>query len=94
MREETLLLEAAAALTRRNTAEAAVAEAVDALNLALDELQRHGFDVNEIAELLEVDPSEISASGSSRRAGGRGLRPGAAAEASLAEDTPPFDSAV
>ena len=94
MREETLLLEAADALARRNTAEAAVTEAVDALNMALDELQRHGFDLNEIAELLEVEPSEINASGSSRRAGGRGLRPGNAAEATPAGDIPPFDSAV
>ncbi len=70
MREETLLLEAADALARRNTAEAAVTEAVDALHMALAELQRHGFDLNEIAELLEVEPSDINASGSSRRPGG------------------------
>ena len=92
--EETLLLEAADALAHRHAAEAAVAAAVDALNATLDELQRHGFDLIEIAELLEVDPSEISASGSSRRVGGRGLRPGNVPEATPAEDIPPFDSAV
>jgi DNA repair ATPase RecN len=92
--EETLLLEAADALARRNSAEALVAEAVESLNAALDELQRHGFDINDIAELLEIDPSEINAGGSSRRVGGRTSRPGNAPEATPSEDTSPFDPPV
>jgi hypothetical protein len=92
--EETLILEAADALARRNTAEAAVTAAAEALTAALDELQRHGFELNEIAELLEVDPLEITGGGPSRRPGARSSRPGTAPEPGPLDDTAPLDSAI
>jgi hypothetical protein len=91
--EESLILQAADALARRNTAEVAVAEAVEALTAALDELQRHGFEPNEIAELLEVDPSEITGAASSRRTG-RTSRPGSAPDSSPSDDVPALDSSI
>ena len=55
-----MILEAADAMARRNAAELAVTEAADALTMALDELQRLGFDLNQVAELLDVDAAELS----------------------------------
>jgi hypothetical protein len=92
--EETLILQAADALARRNAAEVAVAEAVEALTAALDELQRHGFEPNEIAKLLDVDPSEIGGAASSRRSGGRTSRPGSASDPSQSDDVSSLDSAI
>ncbi len=92
--EETLILDAAEALARRNTAELAVAEAVEALTAALDELQRHGFELNEVAGLLDVDPSELGGTGSLRRGTGRSLRPREVPEPSLSDDITPPDTTV
>ena len=89
-----MLIDAAEALPRRNTAELAVAEAVEALTAALDELQRHGFELNEIAGLLDVDPSELGGTVSLRRATGRSLRPGKVPEPSLPDHFPAPDPTV
>lgn len=78
--EELLILACADALARRNAAESAVTEASEALNTALEELQRHGFELNQVAELLDVDPSELNRTGSSRRAIGKSSRADNAAE--------------
>ena len=65
--EETLILDAADALARRNAADLALSEAAEALSATLDELQKHGFELQEVAELLQIDPSELSGTGPSRR---------------------------
>ena len=83
--EETLILEAADALARRNAAELAVTEAADALTVALDELQRLGFDLNQVAELLDV---ELSGPGYNRRVFGRNARPGRVLESAQSDDVP------
>ena len=70
-----MILDAADALARKSVAEAALAEALDALNTALEELQRLGFELDEVAELLEVDAPELTGTGSVRRPTGRGVRP-------------------
>jgi DNA repair ATPase RecN len=62
-----LILDAADALARRNAAEVALSEAAEALSATLDELQKHGFELQEVAELLQIDPSELSGTGPSRR---------------------------
>jgi hypothetical protein len=69
-----LILAAADALARRNAAESAVAEAMEVLNGTLEELQRHGFELNQVAELLDVDPSELNRTGSARRVMGKSSR--------------------
>jgi hypothetical protein len=91
--EETLILEAADALARRNAAELAVTEAADALTTALDELQRLGFDLNQVAELLDVDASELSGPGYSRRVSGRNTRPGRVPESAQSDDVPESEAA-
>ncbi len=85
--EETLILEAAEALVRRNAAEMAMAEASEALAGALDELQRLGFEVSQVAELLDVEPAELLGPGNSRRVAGRTSRPGRPVDATSGEDT-------
>jgi hypothetical protein len=72
--EEILILDAADAMARRNAAELALAEAAEALGATLDELQRHGFELQDVAELLQVDPSELSGTGTSRRLAARASR--------------------
>lgn len=72
--EELLIVAAADALARRNAAESAVAEAMDALNASLEELQRHGFELTQVAELLDVDAAELTRTGSSRRVTGKSSR--------------------
>jgi hypothetical protein len=69
-----LILDAADALARRNAAELALTEAAEALGATLDELQRHGFELQDVAELLQVDPSELTGTGPSRRLAGRASR--------------------
>jgi hypothetical protein len=91
--EETLILEAAEALARRNAAELAAAEAAEGLMAALDELQSLGFEVNQVAELLDVDPAELAGSGSNRRVVSRTARPGKASDAASSEDFSAPDSA-
>jgi hypothetical protein len=59
VREELLVLEAGDALARREAAEAATAEASQALHEALDELQQLGFTLDDIATVLEVDVTTI-----------------------------------
>lgn len=81
-----MILAAADALARRNAAESAVAEAMEALNGTLEELQRHGFELNQVAELLDVDPSELNRTGSSRRVMGKSSRPDSAAEPSAFDE--------
>jgi hypothetical protein len=76
VREETLIIEAADALARRRTAEDAVADATDALIGSLAQLEQLGFAVADVAVLLEVEPSELTAGGSSRRSVGRATRNG------------------
>jgi hypothetical protein len=76
VREENLIIEAADALARRRIAEDAVSDATDALVGALAQLEQLGFALADIAELLEVEPSELTAGGSSRRSGGRSVRTG------------------
>src|SRR5579862_2897703 len=73
--EELLILDVASAQARRRAAELALAEAVEALAAALEELQHHGFELNQIAEILQIDPSEISGISSSRRTAPRAQRP-------------------
>ena len=70
-----MILDAADALARRNAAELALTEAAEALGATLDELQRHGFELQDVAELLQVDPSELTGTGPSRRLAGRASRP-------------------
>ena len=82
VREETLLVEATEALARRDAAETALSEAIDALTGALEELQRHGFDLAEIANLLEVTPTELTTPATPRRPSGRAVRPDRTGEAS------------
>lgn len=72
--EEVLILDVASALARRSAAESALAEAVEELTAALDELQRHGFELNQIALVLQIDPAEISGISSSRRGAVRSIR--------------------
>jgi hypothetical protein len=60
------MLDAAEAMARRDAAEAAVADAMDSLSRALDELKRLGFDVDEVAELLEVSRADLTGTGSAR----------------------------
>jgi hypothetical protein len=86
VREETLIVQAADALSRRYAAEAAVAEASDTLTVALEELQHLGFSIGEIAELLEVDPSELGGSGA-RRPVGRATRPASNAESAAVDNS-------
>ena len=62
-----MILDAADAVARRNAAELAVAEATDALNSALDELKRHGFEIDQVAELLEMSPADLTGTGNPRR---------------------------
>jgi hypothetical protein len=90
--EETLILDVAGALERRNTAELAVAEAVEALTAALDELQRHGFEAQQVAELLGIDASELTGSGSLRRGSVRNSRPDRAASSPLPDDNTDVNS--
>jgi hypothetical protein len=66
-KEEQLILDAAEALARRNAAEAAVGDAMDSLSGALDELKRLGFDVDEVAKILEVPRAELMGTGTPRR---------------------------
>jgi hypothetical protein len=73
-------------LARRNVAESAVTEASDALTTALDELQRLGFDLNQVAEILDVDAAELSGPGYNRRVSGRNTRPGRVPEPTQFED--------
>ena len=73
--EEVLILDVASALARRSAAESALAEAVEALTAALDELQRHGFELNQIARFYRSTQSEISGISSSRRGAVRSIRP-------------------
>ena len=91
--EETLILEAADALARRNAAELAVTEAADALTTALDELQRLGFDLNQVAELLDVDASELSGPSYNRRVSGRNARSGRVPESAQSDDIPESEPA-
>jgi hypothetical protein len=91
--EETLILEAADSLARRNTAEAAANEASEALTATLEELQRLGFDLNQVAELLDVDAAELSGSGYNRRTLGRSSRPGKVPEPAQSEDIQVTDPA-
>jgi DNA repair ATPase RecN len=70
-----LILDVASALARRSAAESALSEAIEALTAALDELQRHGFELNQIAETLQIDASEITGISSSRRSTVRSPRP-------------------
>jgi hypothetical protein len=84
--EETLILEAADSLARRNAAEVAVTEASEALTGTLEELQRLGFDLNQVAELLDVDPAELTGTGFSRRSLGRSSRSGKVQESPQSED--------
>lgn len=86
-----MIVAAADALARRNAAESAVAEAMDALNASLDELQRHGFELNQVAELLDVDPPELTRTGSSRRVIGKSSRADNAAEAPVLEELAAVD---
>jgi PAS domain-containing protein len=65
-KEEILMLDVAEALARRNAAEAAVADAMASLSTALDELKRLGFDVDEVAELLQVSRAELTGTGTAR----------------------------
>jgi hypothetical protein len=67
-----LFLDAADALARRSVAEAAFSEASTALAQAVEELQRHGFEINDIAQLLEVDATELG-SAATRRPTNRGV---------------------
>ena len=87
MREENLILDVADALARRNAAEVALSEAQEVLTAALEELQRHGFQLTEIAQLLEVDPGDITGTGPSRRAIGRTTRPPSDTETVPLNDT-------
>jgi hypothetical protein len=73
-REEMLIVQAAEALFRRSAAEAEAAAATDALMGALAELDRLGFSLAEVAQLLEVDPSELTGTGPARRPTGRSTR--------------------
>ena len=74
VREEALILEAGNALARRVEAESAVSRANDALRAALSELEQLGFRDVDVAELLEIEPSELNEMGSSRRSSGRSSR--------------------
>jgi hypothetical protein len=74
VREETLILEAGNALALRTEAEAAVSRANDALRVALSELEQLGFRDVDVAELLEIDPSELNGMTSPRRSSGRSSR--------------------
>ena len=69
-----MILEAGNALALRTEAEAAVSQANDALRVALSELEQLGFREADVAALLETDPSELNAMGSSRRPSGRSSR--------------------
>ena len=51
-----------------------MAEAAEGLMAALDELQSLGFEVSQVAELLDVDAAELSGSGTNRRVGKSRLR--------------------
>jgi hypothetical protein len=84
--EETLILDAAEALARRNAAEMAMAEASEALTGALDELQRLGFEVSQVAELLDVESAELLGPGNSRRVASRTSRPGKGADATSGDE--------
>ena len=75
LREEILILEAAESLARREAAERAVGEAAESLTSALDELQRLGFELSEVATLLEITPAELAGTGSSRRQTARTSQP-------------------
>ena len=66
-REETLVLDAAEALAKRNAAETTAAEAMDSLSGALDELKGLGFDLDEVAELLQASRAELTGTGAARR---------------------------
>jgi DNA repair ATPase RecN len=92
--EERLILAAADALAQRNVAEAAVTEAMEALTTALNELQRLGFEPNQVAELLDVDPAELVGTAYGRRVIGRTSRPGKAPDSALSEDVPESDQTV
>jgi hypothetical protein len=79
-REEVLILDATDALARRRAAETALAESVEALTDALAELQRYGFDLAEIAQLLDSSPTELTGTGGQRRVSTRVSAPEQPAE--------------
>ncbi|HTT91888.1 MAG TPA: hypothetical protein VMF65_20205 [Acidimicrobiales bacterium] len=89
-----MILDVAGALERRNAAELAVADAVEALTTSLDELQRHGFEAQQVAELLGIDPSELAGTGSLRRASVRNIRIDKVASPALSDDNTEPDSAM
>ena len=59
---------------------------------ALDELQGLGFEVSQVAELLDVDAGELAGSGSNRHVVSRTSRPGKASDAASSEDSSAPDS--
>lgn len=85
-REEALILEAAEALARRDAAEAVVADATDALNRALEELERLGFDADDLAQLLGTDASELISTSPTRRSSSRRSRSSPTVDDPLASD--------
>jgi hypothetical protein len=82
-----LILEAAEALARRDAAETALSEASDALTGALEQLQRHGFELTEVAALLEVSPTELAGTPGSRRQSPRTSRSDPGSEAGATEES-------
>jgi hypothetical protein len=79
-REEALILEAAEALARRDAAESLAADATEVLNRALEELERLGFAINDVAQLLGISASEFTPVGGARRPTSRRPRSSANAE--------------
>jgi hypothetical protein len=86
-REEVLILEAAEALARRDAAEVVVADAIDALNRALEDLERLGFDADDVAQLLGTDASDLASTSSARRSSSRRPRSSPTAEDPLTDSS-------
>jgi hypothetical protein len=91
-REEGLIVQTADALSRRSAAESEVAAATEVLSGVLAELESLGFSVAEVAQLLQVDPSEISGTGFTRRSPSRSARTGDSAKGGSGSDAQPSET--
>ena len=74
-REERLIVAAADALARRSGALTEIAAADSALETALGELEAMGFRVDEVADILDIDATDLGPTGAGR--GNRKRRGGA-----------------
>ncbi len=63
-----------------------VADATDALNRALEELERLGFDADDLAQLLGTDASELISTSPTRRSSSRRSRSSPTVDDPLASD--------